>query len=228
MDAPVLIGLLLFAWTMWAVLFWGSIAILERHNPFNTFGWALTWSAVEIVASVGMSAAGFAGYGILIAWLVFLFRLLLGRYELGVLHAIGVVIVTVVGPYFVSGAFFSWVGSSETLLLVALYGLPIGVLVVWRWPRPAPEQPTNLPRARLARLWRKEARPAPAPAPTKTPGSAVPAAAPLAAAPLAAAPPAAAPPALPAPPAPPAAPPRLVSPPAAPSPRADGEPSFLR
>jgi hypothetical protein len=211
MDASVLVGLLLFAWTMWAVLFWGSIAIVERHNPFNTFGWALAWSAVEIVASVAMAGAGFAGYGILIAWLVLLFRLLLGRYELGVLHAIGVVIVTVIGPYFVSGAFFSFVGSSETLLLLALYGLPIGVLVVWRWPRPAPQQPTNLPSARLARSWRKGAKPAPIPAKPPAPAP-TPAPAPVAAPPVATA----------------LTPPAPLSPPAAPPPRADGEPSILR
>ncbi|HWO17586.1 MAG TPA: hypothetical protein VNO30_02380 [Kofleriaceae bacterium] len=205
MDASLLIGLLLFAWTMWAVLFWGSIAALERHNPFNTFGWALVWSAVEIAASAGMAGAGFAGYGILIAWLVFLFRLLLGRYELGVLHAIGVVIVTVVGPYFVADAFFSFVGSSETLLIVALYAVPLGVLVAWRWPRPAPAQPTNLPPARLARLWRKEAKPAPAPAPTSAPAPAKISAAPA-----------------------PAPAPAPIAPPPAPPPRADGEPSFLR
>lgn len=227
MDASVLVGLLLFAWTMWAALFWCSIAVVERHNPFNTFGWALVWSALEIGASLVVGSAGIFGFGILIAWLVFLFRLLLGRYELGVLHTIGVVLVTVVGPYFVADAFFSFFGSSDTLLLLALYALPIGVLIAWRWPRPPPEQATNLPPARLARIWRKRATPPAAVTPVAvTP----PAVRPAAVTPPAVTPPAAAPPAPPA--APPVTealtPPAPIAPAAAPSPAADGEPSFLR
>ena len=37
-----------FAWTMWAVMFWGSIAVVERDNPVNRFSAALGWSALSI------------------------------------------------------------------------------------------------------------------------------------------------------------------------------------
>jgi hypothetical protein len=216
LDTPFLIGAIAFAWTMWAVLFWGSIAVIERHNPFNTFGWALVWSAVEIMASVAIAFLSIAGIGMLVAWLIFLFRLLLQRYELGLLHTIGVVIVTIVGPYFAADAFLSFVGSSQTLLLLALYGFPLAVLVVWRWPRPTPQPPTNLPPARVQKLWR--APPAPVAVAPPAPVAVAPPA------PVAIAPP---PPVAAAPPAP-----VVVAPPAprsdAPAPRADGEPSFLR
>jgi hypothetical protein len=83
LDTPFLIGALAFAWTLWATLFWGSIAAIERHNPHNTFGWALVWSAVEVMASVAITVMSYAGIGMLVAWLIFLFRLLRQHYELG-------------------------------------------------------------------------------------------------------------------------------------------------
>jgi len=147
----VLIGALAFAWTMWAVLFWGSIALIERHNPFNTFRAALGWSGINLAISATLG--GIIGVGVLLVWVVFLLRLLLGRYELGALHAVGVVLATVVGPYFVAGAFVAFVGDSAALFLLVLYGVPLGVIAVWLWPRPAPQPPTNLPAARIARLW---------------------------------------------------------------------------
>src|SRR5689334_13031423 len=85
----VLVGALAFAWTMWAVLFWGSIALIERHNPFNTFRAALGWSGINLAISATLG--GIIGVGVLLVWVVFLLRLLLGRYELGALHAVGVV-----------------------------------------------------------------------------------------------------------------------------------------
>jgi hypothetical protein len=222
LDLAVLLGALLFIWTMWAVLFWGSIALLERHNQFNTFGWALVWSVVEMIASVAMSSFRLSGIGVLVAWIVFLMRLLLNRYELGFFHALGVVIATVVGPYFVMDWFLSLVGSSATLFLIFLYAFPIAVLLVWRWPRPAPEAPTNLPQARLTRFWQRQPRP---PRPSRKTPVASPPIVPTAVPP----PPVAAPPIVPtvAPPPPVAAPSSSSSSPSS-TPRADDEPSFLR
>lgn len=232
LSAPLLIGVLLFVWTVWAVLFWGSIALIERHNPYNKFKWALLWSAAEIGVSIAIGNLGFGGLGLLLAWLGFLIRLLLNSYELGLLHAIGVVIVTVVGPYFVFDAFdtlLASIGSSETMLLIMLYGVPAVVFAVWLWPRAASGQTTNLPPARIEKIGRKRAAAA-APAPMAVPVAAArvaPVA--VAAAPVA---PAVAP-VLPAAPAfhaaPPVSPPASpISPPAADSPRDAGEPSFLR
>jgi hypothetical protein len=231
--AGVLIGALLFAWTVWAVLLWGSIAIVERHNPFNTFGWALAWSGLNMVVSLANGALGIAGLGVRIIWLVFLMRLLLHRYELGFLHSLGVVIVTVVGPYFVGDAFISFVGSSASLFLIVLYAVPVVILVAWKRPRPAPQLPSNLPAARVTRLFRKRAPTAPVTvaAPPLTPAgpftalsvaSPAPPPRPAAPAPVVAAPApvvAAAPPPVVVPP---------IAPPAPPEPRADGEPTFLR
>jgi hypothetical protein len=158
-----------------------------------------------------------------------------------VLHAVGVVITTVVGPYFVSNAFLSFVGESETLFMLLLYAVPAAIFVIWLWPRPAPGQPTNLPAARVERFRRKPrsesqpATPASAAAPVVAVAVAAPAAAPapapvpVAAAPIAPlAPPAPITPLAPPPPAlTPAAPTSSLAPAAEP-PRADGEPSFLR
>jgi hypothetical protein len=199
-SSSVIVGALLFAWTTWAVLFWGGVAIVERHNPFNSFRIALGLSGVQLALS--MATSGVAGIGLLLVWMVCLFRLLLGRYELGVLHAIGVVLATVAGPYFVTDAFVSFVGTSTTLFMLVLYAVPVAVIAVWMWPRREPAPPTNLPPARVTRLWRK--RPA-----TATVAAAT------AAVPATAAAPAAAPVAKPAAAAPPA-------------PRADGEPALLR
>jgi hypothetical protein len=248
LSMPVLVGALLFVWTVWAVLFWGSIAIVERYNPYNRFGWALIWSTAELIVSFAMGTAGFAGLGILLVWLVFLMRLLLGRYELGMLHALGVVIVTVVGPYFVADAFVKFVGSSETMFMLVLYGVPLAVGLVWLWPRPAPAPPTNLPAARVERFRRKRgaadivaASPdAPAPA-AASPGvpAAGPAPAPIRTAPVAAVAPivptvavavaVAPPPIVPlAPLAPPIVAPATTASPASDAPRDVAEPSFLR
>jgi hypothetical protein len=207
-SGSVIVGALLFAWTTWAVLFWGGVAIIERHNPFNSFRVALGLSGVQLALS--MATSGLAGIGLLVVWMVFLFRLLLGRYELGVLHAIGVVLTTVAGPYFVTNAFVSFVGASDTLFMLVLYGVPVAVIAVWMWPRPEQAPPTNLPPARVARLWRKRSA-------TATVAAAAPA--------TAAAP--AAKPAAAAPPAPPATAVAPPTPPAAPAPRADGEPALL-
>jgi hypothetical protein len=223
LSVPVLLAAIAFAWTMWAVLFWGGIAIIERHNPFNTFQSALLWSIIDL--TISLPASGLVGLGLLLAWIVILLRLLLGRYELGMLHAISVVLTTVVGPYLVTDAFLSFVGTSETRFLFVLFGFPIGVFVVWRWPRPAPEPETNLPRARLARFWRRQPTPALA---AKTPAARPPtparetvreAPAPAQTmAPTIAEPTAATAPTVPAPA--PIAPPAL-------EPRSDDEPSFL-
>lgn len=223
LSLPELLGVLLFWWTVWAALFWGSIAIIERHNPYNTFGWALVWSIAELIASFAISFSNIGSLGILLTWLVFLMRLLLGRYELGTLHAVGVVITTVVGPYFVSNAFLAFVGDSETLFMLLLYGVPAAIFVIWLWPRPAPGLPTNLPAARIERF-RRKSRPEPQPAAAAP----APAPAPIAAPPLApVAPPAPIAPLAPPPPLAPAAPKSSLAP-SAEAPRAEGEPSFLR
>jgi hypothetical protein len=210
MEIPpsALIGVCLFAWTMWAVLFWGSIKIVERHNPFNTFGWALVWSTLQIVMAVLLGGADIFRLVFLAVWIVVLMRLLLNRYELGLLHALVVVIATVVGPYFIDDIFLAFVGESTSLLMIGLYAVPAAVLGVWLWSRFGRRAPadTNLPEARAQRVRKR----APAPA------AIAPAPAPVAAE----APPVAAPPV--------AAPPPITAPAAPAAPRADGEPSVLR
>lgn len=215
LSATEFVGVFLFAWVLWAVLFWGAIAVIERHNPHNTFGWALVCSTGQLAASLVIGQAGLLGIVLLLAWFVALVRVLLTRYELGLLHSIGVVIAVIVGPYFVSGWLVSLVGASETGFVIMLYAVPIAILVAWRFLRrralatlEAAVGPA-LPEAR-ARRARKRAPSAPI-APVQ--GAPASAAAPTAAAPAAA----------------PAAPrPALIAPPAPAAPRADGEPSLLR
>lgn len=197
LPVSLMVGLILFGWTLWAVLFWGSIALVDRYNARNTFGMALVWAGVDLALSVAVSFAGIAGIAVMLAWL---FILLLRHYELGFLRTLGVVIVTVAGPYFVWSKLVAMFLENERMFLFVIYGFPLVAIAVWRWPRTAAASPEgSVPSARLARGWRREKA-------AKAPKAVVTAA--------------------PQQPAPVAAP--IVAPPAPVTPRADGEPSLLR
>jgi hypothetical protein len=182
LPALVLLGALAFAWTTWAALLWGSIKLVQRDNPSNRFGMALVLSAVEVCVAVVMGYVQIFGLILLVLWLVVLLRLLLAHYELGLLPALGVVIVTVVGPYFVAGALVTFLGKSPALILIALYAVPIGVLAVWLRSRGRRAPVAGLPEARVEKRGRRGRAPAREAAP---PAAAPPVIAPPIAAPAA-------------------------------------------
>jgi hypothetical protein len=153
-----LVAGLAFAWTLWAVLFWGGIAVLDRDNEVNRFSAALGWSAIHLVMGLVMDAAWLLGLLVLVAWLIFLIRLLALRYELGLLHSIGVVVATFLGPYLAVLGLGQLGGSSVKGLLAVELGFAAAVLGTWLWRRRGSEVGEALPRARVARLRRRPAR----------------------------------------------------------------------
>jgi hypothetical protein len=145
------VGGLLFAATLWAVLFWGSIRILEPENGNNTFGKALAIAAIYVVASLAVQMMAFIGLFFAVAWLVFLLRLLISWYELGLLKSIGVVAAVNVTPWFLVPWLVNILGNSFAGWLLLFYGFPVAVAVVWLVVGKGVRLPTSLPRARAVK-----------------------------------------------------------------------------
>ena len=182
-------GGLVFAWMLWAVLLWGSIAILDRENAVNTFKSALGWSLVHVGLALAMSLTWFVSLLILAAWVTFLVRLLVHHYELGPVRAIGVIIVTEAVPYLVEHVFAAVAGDSDARALAIVWGFPAAVVACWWWARrrarhgDSAAEPARLPRARIARTTRRDRRAA-TPAPPPTPQAVPPAPSPAADSPV--------------------------------------------
>jgi len=125
------VGGLIFALTLWAVLFWGSIRILEPENANNTFTKALAIAALYILASLAVRTMAFIGLFFAVAWLVFLLRLLISWYELGLLKSIGVVAAVNVTPFLLVPWLVRVLGDSFAGWLLLFYGFPVVVGAVW-------------------------------------------------------------------------------------------------
>jgi hypothetical protein len=152
------LGALVFSWSLWAVLFWGSIRILEPNNANNTFGKALAVGALYVVCTLFVHALSYIGLVLAVAWLVFLLRLLVGWYELGILKSLGVVAGVNVTPYFLVPWLYELAGGS---LIVLFVGFPAAVIAVWLIRRKRMSLP-SLPRAK-AKVVAKSDATAPAP-----------------------------------------------------------------
>lgn len=176
-DWLVTVGAIAFAWTVWALLLWGAIALFERDNPVNRFSEALGWSVLHIVVSLTTDASWMLEVAVVVGWFTFLVRLLIHRYELGLLHAIGVVIATVAAPYAIEAGLEPVVGASEVAAYAVLFGVPAAILGGWQWRRRRAAGPGDdwrretLPTARVARF-RRRAR---SPVATASPAPAAPA-----------------------------------------------------
>jgi hypothetical protein len=129
------IFVLLFAWTVWAVLLWGSIRIVDRANQHNSFVAALVWSAVQLGVSLGIQTFGMAGVAVLVLWLGFLLRLLVRQYEMNLGPALLVLVMLIAAPFGLAPALEVIVGTSELLALVVLCGTPFAIIGGWLFGR---------------------------------------------------------------------------------------------
>jgi hypothetical protein len=157
------IFVLLFAWTVWAVLLWGSIRIVDRTNQHNSFVAALVWSAVQLGVSLGVQTLGMAGLGVLVLWLAFLLRLLLRQYEMSIAPALLVLVMLIAAPFGLAPALEVIVGTSELLALLVLCGTPFAIIGGWlfgRYRQRSRGDDDSLPVARVFRRKRAEPRPA--------------------------------------------------------------------
>lgn len=164
------VGLIAFGLTFWAVLFWGSVRIVDPGNAHNRFGSALAWSVAHLLLMFALAWSQMFGYIVFAAWLVFLLRLLVDFYGVGLLRAILAIIIANGTPYAIAPLFARIVMTSgEAGVLLILFGFPIVTFVVWLAPnagkgRTAAERP-GMP---VARLFRRRAKEAP---PTRASGS---------------------------------------------------------
>jgi hypothetical protein len=165
-----------FVVALWAVIFWGTIRLLDRHNAKNSFGIAVGLGALYAFAHMAM----IPDILYLVAWLVLLLRIVTWHHNMNLLGAIVVTASTIFTPYFIMPPIVNWVGGSEVRALIVLYGVPIGVFGTWAvaWIRgrnPGPKRERALPKARVERGGRKKpVEPIVAVAPPKSPDPSTP------------------------------------------------------
>jgi hypothetical protein len=157
------IGGLAFALAFWAVVLWGSIRVIDRSNTQNSFGAAMAWSVLQVIAGYAMQHSAL-GIFFLAAWLVFMLRLLTQHYHLNLLGAIIVTISTAAVPYYAIPVLVRIIGDNDVLGLAVLFGFPVVVFGVWLVPgyRARRSERDNAPEFPTARVeQRKRATTAP-------------------------------------------------------------------
>ena len=116
-----------FAVSVWALIYWGTIKILDRYNVKNTFGVAL-WIGALYTFSFSFPLPGIA---LVVAWLLLLMRLTMWRYDIGLLGAAITTAATILAPYFGIPYLLMFVGDSEVRAYGVLYGVPAVTLGVY-------------------------------------------------------------------------------------------------
>ncbi|MEO8705551.1 MAG: hypothetical protein ABI867_36310 [Kofleriaceae bacterium] len=166
-------AIILFTLVCWAGLLWGSIKIIDRHNPHNRFVMALVWSALNLAASVAMMQVALLGLVLAVAYLVMMVRVLMRHYDLGILQTLGVLGLMIATPYVVNPILVDFAGRSGVRGMLVVLGLPIAILVVWFFGRRAAQlraEKEGLPEARVIQRERPVAvEPVPAPVPVPEP-----------------------------------------------------------
>lgn len=181
MDA-LFVGSALFAWAMWAVLFWGSIYVFDRYNAQNKFGYAVALSLLHLIVALTVQYMFFAGVFFAVGWLTFMLWLLLMSYQIGPIKGLAVLATSNVLPYYLLPWLARFVGDSETEAWTVLYGFPVVVAVVWlrpdRWLRNRAEKKAEakperaeLPVARVERQPRPAKPSAPQPVASVAPAA---------------------------------------------------------
>ena len=162
-----------FVVSVWALIYWGTIKILDRYNVKNTFGVAL-WIGALYTFSFSFPLPGFV---MIAAWLLLLMRVTMWHFELNLGGAAIATASTVLAPYFLMPYLLQFIGDSEARAYGVLYGVPaivLGTYVVSRIRnRDATDKPTwrtgkepALPEARVVEIAKPVAAP-PAVAPPK-------------------------------------------------------------
>lgn len=169
------LGIHAFVIALWSGVFWGTIWLVDRHNPKNSFGLAFGLGVIFDFTH----AFGIPDLFYLIAWLVFLARLVSWHHNLGIVQTLIVTASTVFTPMYLAKGLVKWVGDSPLRDSLVLYGLPVVVFGAWgyawfraRAGRPVPVEEGGLPQARVEKIAseKKPARaPAVAPAPPPPP-----------------------------------------------------------
>jgi hypothetical protein len=117
--------------SIWALIYWGSMKLLDRYNPRNTFGKALLVATVYTLTFMfplpGMMMA--------VAWLLLLTRITMWQYDFDLVPSLIATAATVLVPYFGAPYLVTFIGDSELrayLLLYALPGVTFGVYLASR------------------------------------------------------------------------------------------------
>ncbi|MEO8549366.1 MAG: hypothetical protein ABI678_05320 [Kofleriaceae bacterium] len=113
--------------SLWALVLWGSIRLLQHDNPKNTFGTALAMGLLFTLTH----QFPLPGYLYLIAWLLLMARFVMWHYHLNILGTLLVTAATVFGPWFIGEQLVKLAGENETLDAVIFYGLPIVTIGGW-------------------------------------------------------------------------------------------------
>ncbi|HUJ63034.1 MAG TPA: hypothetical protein VLX92_31255 [Kofleriaceae bacterium] len=148
------LGVFLFSVSFWAVVFWGSLALIDRGNSRNKFALALLIGVLAVVTAFTRSMMPFADIVYLVVWLVLLLRLLALYYHVDLLRSIGVVAATLAAPYLILPLFVRAVGGSEAKAWLVLYGFPVVTIGAWIALRTTRGRDAGerIPRARVARV----------------------------------------------------------------------------
>ncbi|HEX4423712.1 MAG TPA: hypothetical protein VH165_37635 [Kofleriaceae bacterium] len=118
---------LLFAMSFWALVFWGSLQILDRGNYKNTLGGALLLALIACsTRMIGIPDLFYTG-----GWLVIVLRVLVSYYHVNLLRSLVVTAATVLAPYVVGPLLLRLAVESELAGTALVYGLPIAVFGAW-------------------------------------------------------------------------------------------------
>ncbi len=161
-------GLLYFALVFDALILFGSVYIVERHNPYNKFAMALFLSAGNIALSFMLRMVPGGGIIYLVVALALLLRLLMMFYQLDVLRALAAAAIAIGAPFVILPKFAEWIGFSMNRLYILCFGFPTLVIASWivlRMRKQTVEGDSRIPRARIEKIKRAETQPTPAPQP---------------------------------------------------------------
>jgi hypothetical protein len=120
-----------FVVSVWALIYWGTIKIIDRYNVKNTFGVALCIGALYSFSF----QFPLPGLVMVAAWLLLLMRVTMWHYELNLGGAAIATAATVLAPYFLMPYLMKFIGDSEARAYGMLYGVPaitLGTYVVSR------------------------------------------------------------------------------------------------
>ncbi|CAN5420992.1 hypothetical protein BH11MYX1_BH11MYX1_00180 [soil metagenome] len=116
-----------FGVCFWALIYWGSIKVLDRDNAKNRFGVALGIGLLYTFSFM-FPLPGFLMIGV---WLVLLIRLTMWQYELDLIPSSIATAATVFVPYFLVPYLGRFVAESHARAYALIYGLPAITLVVY-------------------------------------------------------------------------------------------------
>jgi hypothetical protein len=116
-----------FIASMWALIYWGTIKVLDRYNVKNTFGVALCMGALYAFSF----SFPLPGLVMVAAWLLLLMRITMWHYDISLFGAAIATASTVLVPYFVVPYLLRFIGDSEVRGYGMLYGVPAVTLGVY-------------------------------------------------------------------------------------------------